>query len=106
RSEYVWKKHLCRGKQKFPGLRNEVTSSNIQTVFLNANSLSEYLGLAKENKLTHLVIDEESQQPFLKDIFLHDERYNFLEKIYDSHENGYQYHLKIYKIDYSKLDLQ
>ena len=36
----------------------------------------------------------------LVDIFNHENNYQFLIKEYDSKENGFNYHLKVFKIDY------
>ena len=36
----------------------------------------------------------------LIDIFNHENDYPFLTKEYDSKENGFNYHIKIFKIDY------
>ena len=36
----------------------------------------------------------------LVDIFNHENDYPFLTKEYDSKENGFNYHIKIFKIDY------
>ena len=39
----------------------------------------------------------------LLDIFNHENKYPFLVKEYDSKENGFNYHLKLFKIDYKML---
>jgi len=36
----------------------------------------------------------------LRDIFNHENKYPFLVKEYDSRENGFNYHVKLFKIDY------
>ena len=66
-------------------------------------SLNEFILNGKERGLTHLIIDNEEQRPeFLKDVLENESEYPFLEKIYDSKEHGFQYNLKIFRINYQK----
>jgi hypothetical protein len=59
-------------------------------------------------KITHLLLDENNNTPLindelrfhLKDIFNHENKYPFLVKVYDSRENGFNYYVKLFKIDY------
>ena len=68
------------------------------------NSLIEFIDLSKDKGLTHLAVDGREHQPeFLKDVFYHDEEYDYLTKIFDSKDNGMSYHVKIFKIDYNKV---
>ena len=54
----------------------------------------------KKNEITHIVIDEEIDKPnILKKIFDNYDKYKNLKKIFDSKEEGYNYYIKIYKID-------
>jgi len=61
-----------------------------------------------EQKITHLLLDENNNTPLindelrfhLKDIFNHENKYPFLVKVYDSRENGFNYYVKLFKIDY------
>ena len=64
------------------------------------NSLDEVI---ESEKLTHLVLDESNDFPFLNDVFFNEEKYVFLKKIFDSKENGYKYHVKIFEIDYNRF---
>ena len=66
---------------------------------------SEFIGAGKNNSLTHIVADENPNRPeFLKDVFKNEEKFPYLTKIYDSSEHGYEYHLKIFRIDYEKFE--
>ena len=68
------------------------------------NSLIEFIDLSKDKGLTHLAVDGREHQPeFLKDVFYHDEKYDYLIKIFDSRDHGMNYHVKIFKIDYNKI---
>ena len=46
----------------------------------------------------------ENRQQFLKDVFENEEKFPYLTKIYDSSEVGYDYHLKIFRINYEKFE--
>ena len=68
------------------------------------NSLIEFVDLSKDKGLTHLAVDGRDHQPeFLRDVFYHDEKHPYLEKIYDSSELGMKYHVKIYEIDFVRI---
>jgi hypothetical protein len=72
------------------------------------NNLDEYFELLKKQKVTHLLLDKENNvrliddelRIHLRDIFENEQNYPFLIKEYDSKENGFKYHLKLFKIDY------
>ena len=67
-------------------------------------SLNEFINFDKNDGLTHIIADENSNRPeFLKDVFNNEEKFPYLTKIYDSSEHGYEYHLKIFRIDYEKF---
>ena len=67
-------------------------------------SLIEFIDLSKDKGLTHLAVDGREHQPeFLRDVFYHDEKHPYLEKIYDSSELGMKYHVKIYEIDFVRI---
>jgi len=64
------------------------------------DSLNEFIDYGKNEGLTHIVADENENRPqFLKDVFHNEEKYSYLIKVYDSSEQGYDYHLKIFRID-------
>ena len=71
-------------------------------------NLDEYFELLKKQKVTHLLLDKENNVKLiddelrihLRDIFKNEQNYPFLIKEYDSKENGFKYHLKLFKIDY------
>ena len=62
------------------------------------SSIEEFI--QKNSELTHLYVDEKNDRiEFLKEIFENEKKYEFLEKQYDSKENGFNYHVKIFKIN-------
>ena len=67
------------------------------------DSLDLYIRSSKDKGLTHLVVDDKITAPFLRDVFLHDEKYPYLTKVFDSEDHGYKAHVKVYKIDYAKM---
>lgn len=70
-------------------------------------SLEDYIKFGKQQGLTNLVVDDSKSRPdFLSDVYYHDDKYPFLTKIFDSSDHGFKYHLRIYKIDYNKWNLE
>ena len=68
-------------------------------------SLNKFIDFGKNHGLTHIIADGNSNRPdFIKDVF-ENEEIPYLIKIYDSAEHGYDYHLKIFRIDYEKFEL-
>ena len=72
------------------------------------NNLRDYFQVLEKQKITHLLLDEINNTPLinaelklhLKDVFNHENKYPFLVKEYDSRENGFNYHVKLFEIDY------
>jgi len=92
---------------KWPTLKSNIPSfvSIIQTK--DFDSLEKYIKSSENKGLTHLVVDDsKNRSVFLTDVFNHEEKYPYLIKTYDSQENGYKYHVKIFKIDYGKFELR
>lgn len=90
---------------KWPALQSTIHFGTSVIPTTGYNSLEDYIKFGKENGLTHLVVDNSKNRPqFLKELFDND-NVSYLTEIYDSSEHGYKYHVKIYSIDYSKLDL-
>jgi hypothetical protein len=68
-------------------------------------TLREFLEFAKENNLGYLVIDDDGDDvEFLYDVFHNENNFEFLEKIYDSKIDGYNYHVKFFKINYDDFN--
>jgi hypothetical protein len=75
------------------------------------DNLGDYFQFLEKQEITHLIVDKYKGGPekyrikhelglALIDIFNHENDYPFLTKEYDSKENGFNYHIKIFKIDY------
>lgn len=91
--------------KKWPMLKSSLFFNTKVISTEGFDSLKDYIKNSENKGLTHLVIDDRQNRPtFLKDVFYHEEKYPYLIKIYDSSDNGFKYHLKIYRIDYNKFD--
>ncbi len=79
---------------------------NIKTIPTNDfNSIEDYIIKSKKKGLTHIIIDDKEERPvFLKEIFIKESDYTYLEKIYDSKNDGFVYHIKVFKINYNLFD--
>ena len=70
----------------------------------NYENLEDFISNSREN-LTHLIVDENSDLPeFLQNVYYNEERYEYLIKEFDSKENGFKHHIKLFKIDFKKFD--
>lgn len=89
-----------------PELLDYVKGTNFVYLAQSANSVEEYIRLARDQNLSHLVIDNnEKRQSYFKDIFYHEEKYPYLIKEFDSAKEGYRYYnVKVFKIDYEYFD--
>ncbi|EPA05236.1 hypothetical protein [Candidatus Nitrosarchaeum limnium] len=65
-------------------------------------TLEEFISKNKEQNLTHIIADEYSES-ILSEVYNHEEKFPYLEKIYESKEHGYEYNLKLYKINYDEF---
>ena len=80
-------------------------NSGMENAFNRHPALSEFISFDKDDVLTHVVVDNNPNRPeFLKDVFYNEKKFPYLTKIYDSSEHGYEYQLKIFRIDYEKFE--
>ena len=67
-------------------------------------TFEEYIIKNENIGLEYIIVDEgDSRSKFLKDVFINEINYPYLEKIYDSRFDNYNYHVKIFKINYNKF---
>lgn len=72
---------------------------------LKASSVIEYIDVARNYGLTHIVTDGNNARPdILNDIFKNENKYPFAIKEFDSLEYDFNYHVKIFKINYGVFD--
>ncbi len=67
------------------------------------HTLIDYIRDSKDKGLTHIVVDGKQYPEFLNDVFYNEKEFSYLIKEYDSQDKRYQYHVKVYKIDYKIL---
>ena len=69
------------------------------------DDVEEFIEKHRINGLTHIIVDkEDSRTDIFDDIFLNEEKYTYLTKIFDTFDNGYKdYHAKIFVIDYNEF---
>ena len=93
--------------EKFPVSSNEYMEKKVEVYWYNkTDSIMDVIILGKEKGLNHLIIDDNKNRPqFIKDILINEKKFPYLIKEFDSAEYGYNYKLKIYKIDYEKFEL-
>ena len=97
--------------EKFPILSTDVKQKDRVKIILIGNTsanefdeMKDYFNFAEKQGLTHLVLDNDNvNNSYLKEIFQNEEKYPFLNKVYDSSEFGYKVHIKIFEIDYNLL---
>jgi len=70
----------------------------------SSSTLFEYIEDSKDKGLTHIVSDgKQNKSVFLNDVFYNEKEFPYLIKEYDSHEQGFQYHVKVFKINFEKF---
>jgi len=94
-------------KINFPTNSNEIFQQTMKVASISRiNSFEEYMEIGIKEGLTHLVIRENNDYVFLDDIFKNEGNYTFLTKEYDSKDDGYKIHLKIFKINNEKYNIK
>jgi hypothetical protein len=71
----------------------------------NYNNLNNFI-INNKNELTHLIVDNNSNLPdFLNEIYHNEEKFDYLNKILDSKKMNYNLEIKIFEINYKKINL-
>ncbi len=90
--------------EQWPSLFLETKFDIITIPTTDYNNLENYIINSQEKGLTHIIIDNKSERPsFLRDVFLEENNYSYLDKIYDSKIDGFNYHVKVFEIDYQSF---
>ena len=96
----------------FPITSIDAKSKMIFVSSMGEKTIEEYIKNGKENGLTHLIIDRkfidsvERSDNFLDDIFINEENYSYLIKEFDSAQEGFSVHVKIFRIDFEKFEFR
>jgi len=86
---------------QWPNLYSEIQFNILIIPYGNENSLQNFILNSKDKGLTHIMIDGNNERPdFLKELFIEEEKYTYLKKIYDSKNNGFEYQVKVFQINY------
>ena len=97
--------------ENVPAIINMAKGRFVDSILKDFDNLGDYFQFLEKQEITHLILDKYRGGPEeyrikhelgldLLDIFNHENDYPFLTKVYDSKENGFNYHIKIFKIDY------
>ena len=71
----------------------------------NFESLESFLSNSERGNISHLVLDGKTDRiEFLNEIFYNEDKYEFLNKIYDSTDDGLEYHVKIFEVNYDLFE--
>jgi len=90
---------------QWPNLYSEIQFNILIIPYGNDNSLQSFILNSKDKGLTHIMIDGNKERPdFLKELFIEEEKYSYLKKIYDSKSNGFEYQVKVFEINYELFD--
>jgi len=64
------------------------------------DNLELFLVETGKDDVTHLILDGKNTRPeFLNDIFYNEDKYTYLTKIYDSKDQNFEYHVKIFQVN-------
>jgi len=104
-----WNEQL---KQWNPDIDELELDESIEYHNILIDNLGDFFQVLKKQKMTHLILDKFNSSVLINDelrlhlidIFNHENKYPFLVKEYDSKENGFNYHIKLFKIDYKMLE--
>lgn len=90
--------------EQWPALYSEINFDITIIPVTEFNNLENFINATKDGGLTHIIVDDSKTNPtFLRDIFLEDNNYSYLNKIYDSKIDGFSYHVKVFEIDYQSF---
>ena len=63
--------------------------------------------MENDKQFSHLIADsKDNRTEFLKDVFENEDKYPYLIKEWDTKDEGFAYHVKIFKIDYNLFNLK
>jgi len=93
-------------REKGISIRMKVSNQIERISTENFNSIKEFIIESEKKGLTHIIADDQKNRPeFLTEVFSNEEDFPYLIKEYDSSTDNFSYHVKIFKIDYTKFNL-
>ena len=95
--------------EEFPILRKDLPVG-IPIIYTDYSvkyeNIEEFIEKNRIKGLTHIIVDKgDSRTDIFNDVFVNEEEYTYLTKIFDTFDNEYKdYHAKIFEIDYNEFD--
>jgi len=104
--EYIKSTYILN--QNFPTIKKSVLESPKIITYSDEETVLEFVKKNQNNELTHIISDglfgtNSKIERSLNDVFLHEEKYPYLKKVYDSSQDRYHYRVKVFEIDYKVL---
>lgn len=89
---------------KWPFVFHDETHKIKAVQTTNYENLEEFISNSRED-LTHLIVDDNPDLPeFLQQVYYNEEKYGYLNKVFDSKNRGFEHHVKLFEIDFQKFD--
>jgi hypothetical protein len=89
---------------KWPFIFNEEDYKIKAISTTNYEDLESFISNSR-GELTHLIVDDNPNLPkFLQDVYHNEEKYRYLNKVFDSKDSGFKHQMKIFQIDFQKFD--
>jgi uncharacterized membrane protein len=86
--------------KEFPVISSEYENDAIVLISLDFD-IEDFILNMKKHGITHVVIDEQINNPkIIIEVFDNYDKYENIEKIFDSQENGFNYKISIFEIKY------
>lgn len=107
-SKYIHIAEIANNWPTIPLPKETTYNQSFKIKKISPNSFStlvDYIKNSKDSGLTHIVTDGKQELKFLNDVFFNEEKFPYLTIEYDSQEQGFQYHVKVFKINYDKFTI-
>ena len=89
---------------KWPFVFNEDMHEIKAVSTTNYKNLESFISNSRSD-LTHLLIDDDPNLPeFLQDTYNNEENYEYLDKVFDSKDEGFKHHIMLFEINFEKFD--
>lgn len=105
--EYIKTSYILNSQ--FPTLKSMIIETPKIIQYSSNVTFNEFISENRGKGLTHIVTDglfvsDSKVGQTLNDVFLHEKRYQYLKKVYDSSYDDYGYRLKVFEIDYRSIN--
>ena len=76
----------------------------INIISFKNNSIEEFIFENNPKSLSHIIVQENDQNPFFLDIYNNEQKYTYLKNVFDTSNSFKKYKVKIFEIDYDLLN--